>query len=66
MDTKPLITHRSGGEYSTVILPDGVIETVWFDNDGSSQIVGRTYPQNKAAAAEAHIRAYEAERMENA
>ena len=39
---EPIIQRYEGGEYSTVLLPDGVIETVWFDDDGSSRVVART------------------------
>lgn len=57
---KPFITRRSGGEYSTVTLPNGVIETCWFGDDGSSEVIGRSYPQTLASAAQEHINAHEA------
>lgn len=56
--TKPLITRRPGGRYSTVRLPDGVIETVWFGDDGSAVTVGRTY-QGMRETADKHIAAFE-------
>jgi hypothetical protein len=59
---KPLITRRCGrGEYSTVTLPNGVIETCWFGDDGESRVIGRTYPRTLANAAESHIREWERE-----
>lgn len=36
-----IITTRADGEYSTVIHGN-IIETVFFGNDGSSEIVGRS------------------------
>ena len=59
---KPFITRRYGkGEYSTVTLPDGVIETCWFGDDGSSRVVGRSRPLTLASAAEKHISEWEKE-----
>lgn len=55
---KTLTTRKPGGEYSTVRLPDGVIETVWFGDDGNDMTVGRTY-QGLRDIAEAHIKAFE-------
>lgn len=59
MDTQPIITERYDGEFSTVELPGGVIETMWFGEDGSQVLVGRTYPQTKIAIAEQHISEWE-------
>lgn len=37
-----LITKRVlGGEYSTIITPDGIIETLFFGDDGTSRLVNR-------------------------
>lgn len=30
---KPLTTRRNGGEYSTVALPGGILETMFFPDD---------------------------------
>lgn len=39
---KPIINRTFiGGEYSTVVLGN-VIETMWFGDDGSQRVVGRT------------------------
>lgn len=59
---KPIIIRRSHGEYSTVTLPDGIIETVWFGNDGTSQVVGRTMPLSIPTIAEQHIEKHEGKR----
>lgn len=56
--SKPFIISKPGGHYSTVRLPDGVIETVWFSEDGSAVTVGRTC-QGIRETAEKHIAAYE-------
>lgn len=56
---QPFITRRSNGEYSTVLLENGVIETVWFPRVGESVIVGRTWPQSIISAAQEHINSYE-------
>jgi hypothetical protein len=56
--TKPLIVHRGNGEYSTVQIGN-IIETVWFPDEGRSEVIGRTY-LGLAATAEKHIREYEA------
>lgn len=61
-EEKPFITRRHGqGEYSTVTLPNGVIETCWFGDDGESRVIGRTIPTTLASAAEAHISKWERE-----
>lgn len=59
MDTQPIITERYDGEFSTVELPGGVIETMWFGEDGSQVLVGRTYPHSKARIAADHIAEWE-------
>ena len=56
---KPYITTRPNGEYSTVVLPDGGIETCWFGNDGSSKVIGRYLPPSLSTVAYGHIAAYE-------
>jgi len=38
----PIITKRNDGEYSTVMLSNGVIETMFFPIKGESRVVGRT------------------------
>lgn len=38
----PHITPADNGEYSTVRIGD-YIETRYFDNDGSSRVIARTY-----------------------
>lgn len=55
---KPLKTRRHNGEYSTIRFPDGMIETVWFGEDGSAVTVGRTY-QGLRETADKHIAAFE-------
>jgi hypothetical protein len=39
---KPIITPAVNGEYSTITLPGGLIETIFFGDDGSQVFVGRT------------------------
>lgn len=51
-----ILTRRSGGEYSTVRLPNGVIETMWFGDDGTTRMVSRTLPESLDSIAERHIR----------
>jgi hypothetical protein len=41
-----LTKHALEGEYSTVILPDGIIETLLFHKDGTT-IARRTYSIGK-------------------
>lgn len=38
---EPIIQRFGKGEYSTVELSDGTIETIYFGDDGSQRIVGR-------------------------
>lgn len=59
---KPFITKRSAGEYSTVTLANGVIETMWFPKDPNELpiTVGRTYT-DLATIAKRHIDDYEFE-----
>lgn len=52
---EPIITRREGGEYSTVLLPSNIVETIWFGNDGSSRVVGRTVIGSIAALAREHV-----------
>ena len=52
---RPIITRRPGGEYSTVELPDGSIETMWFGDDGTNRFVGRTWPPNIREVLRQHI-----------
>lgn len=56
---KPHITRRHDGEYSTMVLPSGTIETFWFGDDGSEVFVNRTMPESLATVAERHIRTHE-------
>lgn len=58
----PVITKRSGGEYSTTALPDGAIETVWFPDDPNekSYVVDRTRPLSLVAVSVQHIMRHEA------
>lgn len=41
---KPIRTRRNGGEYSTVLSPDGIIETMFFPDDPARypRVVART------------------------
>ncbi len=58
---RPILTRRPSGEYSTVVLPDGSIETLFFPDDGSeSVLVGRTL--SLGAIAKRHIAEYEADK----
>ncbi len=52
---KPIITRREGGEYSTVLLPGNIVETIWFDDDGSSRVVSRTVLRSVESIAWEHI-----------
>lgn len=52
---KPITTRGVGGEYSTVLLPDGTVETVWFGDDGSHRFVKRTVLPSVADIAKQHI-----------
>jgi hypothetical protein len=54
-NNRPHITRAPGGEYSTVRLPNGVIETMWFGDDKSQRLVGRTRPESLATVAAQHI-----------
>ncbi|GAA5198744.1 hypothetical protein [Microbacterium jejuense] len=51
---KPIINRRFDGEYSTVLLPGGIIETMWFPHDPDERevCVGRS---TIAAIAQRHI-----------
>jgi len=48
------------GEFSTVELPDGVIETIFFGDDGSQTVVGRTIPATLSRIQAEHIANIEA------
>ena len=52
---KPIINRRIGGEYSTITLPGGTIETVWFGSDGEQRMIGRYYPLSAREVAAMHI-----------
>lgn len=52
---KPIVTRAVGGEYSTVRLTDGCIETMWFGDDGDTRTVGRYFPMGVRAVAKMHI-----------
>ena len=57
---KPIITRRPGGEYSTVTLSNGFVETLWFPDDGSPAVlVGRTRPEDVRRIHAQHIENYE-------
>lgn len=52
---KPIINRRIGGEYSTIVLPDGTIETMWFGDNGDQRMVARTFPESTRLIASRHI-----------
>lgn len=52
---RPIINRRIGGEYSTIVLPDGCVETMWFGDDGEQRMVGRTWPESARQIAQKHI-----------
>lgn len=65
---EPYIIRGLGGDYSTVLLPSGIIETCWFSDDGVvSFVIGRTplgegnaFPQTTVVlTAYEHIRVYQ-------
>lgn len=56
---KPIIHRGIGGEYSTVVLPNGIVETIWFGDDGSQQFVGRTSLPTAELIAQSHISVFE-------
>lgn len=49
------------GEYSTVELPNGVIETMFFpdDPDAKAILIGRTVPKSLRGYMEDHIQKFE-------
>lgn len=55
--SNPIITRTRNGEYSTVRLPNGVIETMWFPDDPRlfAVQVGRTLPETLEQVAKRHI-----------
>lgn len=59
MNPKPVIVKAQGGEYSTVELPSGIVETIFFADDGSSKVIGRTFRKSVMEIAGEHIREFE-------
>lgn len=57
MPTQPIVTRIKDGEYSTIVLPNGIVETVFFADDGTSRTVGRTVPESTRRIHERHIAA---------
>lgn len=55
---RPIITKRADGQYSTVLLPNEVVETMWFGNDGTAKTISRTVVRVRDIA-ERHIKEYE-------
>ncbi|ROR94024.1 hypothetical protein EDD28_2448 [Salana multivorans] len=55
--TSPIVTRVQGGEYSTVVLSDGSVETCFFHDDGSSRVVARDFPERVQDIASRHVRA---------
>jgi len=55
---KAIIKRVPGGELSTVMLPDGAIETCFFGDDGRSEVIARYYPQSVRAIADVHYHDY--------
>lgn len=54
-----VITKRDNGYYSTIQLSDGTIETCWFGDDGSSEVIGRVWANPLNSIADMHIREFE-------
>lgn len=46
--SKAITSRGDGGEYSTVLLPDGIVETMFFGDDGSSRTVARSKSVERA------------------
>lgn len=56
MKTDYKITRGNNGRYSTVYIGgSGVIETVFFGNDGSERYIGRYIPPTLAEVAAMHV-----------
>jgi hypothetical protein len=55
----PVVVVRPGGFYSTILLPNGVIETLWFGNDGTDKLVGSTHQPTLQEMSKKHIASYE-------
>lgn len=53
------ITSRFNGYYSTILLSSGIVETCWFGDDGSSEVIGRKRRESLASIADMHIREFE-------
>lgn len=60
---RPIITRRPNGEYSTVTLPDGTVETCYFPDDPGepSRVIGRTDPHDVRRLAAKHIAEHDKE-----
>lgn len=56
-----MVTKAAGGEYSTIRTRSGMVETMWFGEDGEQVTVGRTY-QGLSDLADAHILEHRAKR----
>jgi hypothetical protein len=39
VDSEPIITKANGGEYSTIVRPDKLVETVWFESPTAVGVV---------------------------
>lgn len=59
---KPLIKRGIGGEYSTISLGNGMVETMWFPDDPNVQpsLVGRSVERTLKGYQAEHISNYEA------
>lgn len=57
----PIITRRTYGEYSTVRLPDGMVETAWFPDDTreSYTVIGRSWGPLSRETSRMHIAEWE-------
>ena len=54
--SEPIIRRHGHGEYSTVELYDGTIETVYFWDNGFQEVVARTVPETVEEVAYRHFR----------
>lgn len=54
-------TRTKDGEYSTILHPDGALETCFFSDDGSSRIIDITIANFRSIHRD-HIQSYESER----
>lgn len=55
---KPVITRRSGGEFSTILIGDDMVETMWFPEEGPAVTIARSH-FGLAAMAKKHIEDFE-------